>query len=260
MMQTTFTKVLYQKRKMLLWWSVAIMAMTIFTIAFFPTFRDSDISQAFSQLPAAIQRLAGDMEAYRTIDGYIRQQIFSLRIPLLTIILAIALFAGLSATDEQSGRTEAQLSLPISRLRLMYEKLAAGLVVLAVACISIVVAVEIGALLVHESYSLANALKASFACFLLSGAVGSVTYMIGCISGRRGLTLGIASGIAFGSYLITSLAAAVSGLKFLDKLSLFHYYPSGPSLSWFQCSILAAVTIVSAIVGLVVFNRRDINV
>jgi ABC-2 type transport system permease protein len=260
MMQTTFTKVLYQKRKMMLWWSAGIMAMTIFTIAFFPTFRDSDISQAFSQMPAAVQRLAGDVDAYRTIGGYVRQQIFSLRIPILTIILAIALFTGLSATDERSGRTEAQLTLPVGRLRLMLEKMAAGLVVLAVACVSIIVAVEVGTRLVGESYSLASAFKASFACFLLSSAIGLVAYMIGCVSGKKGLTLGIASGIAFGGYLITSLAATVTSLSFLDKLSFFHYYPSGPNLTVFQSTVLLGVCVISACIGLIVFNRRDIRV
>lgn len=258
-MRNTFTKTLYQKRKLALWWVIGIMAMTIFTMAFFPTFRDSQIAESFSQLPAAVQKLAGDVNAYKTIGGYVSQQIFALRLPLLTIILAIALFAGLSAGEEQSGKVETQLALPISRSRLLAEKILAGTAVLAVACLALMVAVEIGALVVGESYAWGNALKWSLSCFILSLVVGLIAFAVGSSTGSKALALGVASGVAFGSYLITSLAASVSSLKAFDKVSLFHYYPTGPTLSASQLLLFGALAATCLIVSFTVFNRRDIR-
>jgi ABC-type transport system involved in multi-copper enzyme maturation permease subunit len=68
--------------------------------------------------------------------------------------------------------------------------------------------------------------------------------------------------LAFVTYLITSLAESVKGLRAVDKLSPFHYFNHpgilAHGLEWNDMAILAVITVVPLIIAYVIFVRRDI--
>jgi len=222
-MQNFFLKTLYQKRLMLLWWFLGIIAITLLTVSFYHSFQNSNLDQAFQNLPAALQSIAGDMNSFKTVDGYLRQQVYALRLPLLLIILAISLMTGLTAGDEQKGLLETQLSLPVSRTRLLLQKLAASLVIISLASLGAIAGSYIAITAQHETLNLAHLIKFTLNCLAVAIVYGLVPFTIAALTGRRALALGVGSGFAFLSYLINSMAPSVSSLKAIDKLTFFHY-------------------------------------
>lgn len=257
-MRNFFFKTLYQKRFMALWWFIGIVAMTVLTVAFYHSFRSTNIEQAFKTLPPAVQKLAGDARSFLTVDGYIRQQVFALRIPMLTIILAISLLVGLSAGDEQKGLLESQLSLPVSRTSLLAQKAAAALLIIAVATLGAVVGIWIGLAILHEKTPWIHVLAYTGNAYCISLVYGFLTFMLAAVTGRRGLALGLGSGFTFLSYLIDTLAPAVSGLNTVDKLTFFHYYQNDP-LNPGAFAVLIVTVLVLVSISLLGFRRRDIR-
>ncbi len=256
-MRSLFSKIVYQKRFVVLGWFIGFFAIMLLTVSFYPSF--SELAKSFNNLPEAMRKLIGDALSFQTVGGYIRQQVFALRMPLLMIILSIALFHGLTTGDEQKGLTETHLTLPLSRARLLTEKALAGVVALLLASLGAVVGIQVSLLLIHESYSILNVLRDLVNCLLLSMTFGMLSFMFGSITAKRGLSLGVASGVAFTSYLINSMAPSVSALSFADKLTPFHFYVTNSPLEAKNVLILVAISAVLFLIGMTGFSRRDLK-
>lgn len=258
-MKSIYSKTLYQKRYMALGWFVGITFITLLTMSVYNSFSGGEIAESLEQLPPAIQKLAGDMDSFKTVGGYISQQIFALRVPLLLTILAIAVLVGVSAGEEDRGLVETQLALPIGRSRLLLQKLAAGLTIIAGASLGALLGVQLGLWVIGQSYSLLDVLPHLVNCLLVSAGYGLVGFAAAAVTGRRGLALGIASGLAFLGFLINSMAASVPLFESLDKLTLFHYYANKGGYDWGNITLLTVFAAGLALVSLVAFSRRDIR-
>jgi ABC-2 type transport system permease protein len=210
---SVFSKTLYQKRKFIVGWFIGLATMTILTLSFFPSFKNGELGRTFNNLSPALQKVVGNTDSFRTVGGYISQQIFALRIPLLATVLSIVLFNGLTVGEERKGLLETQLSLPLKRTTILLQKLLAGIVILAVASIGIFIGIWITLLLIHEHYSYLTIWREIFGAVLVSLDFGLIAFMLGSAIGKKSIAVGAASGFAFLSYLISSLAAAVPSLK-----------------------------------------------
>jgi ABC-2 type transport system permease protein len=259
MMRSLYLKTLYQKRWIAFWWFIGLMLMVLLTLLFFPAFKNSDLGQTFSTLPPALQKVAGDMTSFMTIGGYISQQIFALRMPMLTIILSIVLFVSLTVGDEKKGILETQLSLPLSRSKILAQKLLVALTILGVASLGIFVGVVLGLLLIRENYSVMTIAMETLGCFLVSLCFGMIAFLFGAGTGGRALTVGVASVVAFVSYLISSLAVALPELQSVDKFSLFHYFAKPAEFGLGEAILFAVIAIWLGIAAFVLFERRDIK-
>lgn len=257
-MTNFFLKTLYQKRFFTFWWFVGITGVTLLTSAFYDSFKATDVEELLKALPPAVQSIAGDAASFKSVDGYLQQQIYALRVPLLSIILSISLLVGLTAGDEQKGLLETQLSLPVSRTRLLIQKVGAGLLVLLTATFGAVAGVALGMALLDESFGVANVALYTMNAAAVAAVYGLVGVAVASLSGSRGLALGFSSGFAFLSYLIHTMAPSVSALASIDKLTFFYYYQNNPfSLMNFFVLLMAAAGLVA--VSIIGFNRRDIR-
>lgn len=257
-MRNFFQKTLYQRRFLALWWFVGIAFVTFVTVSVYDSFKATDVEQLLESLPPAVQNLAGDVSSFKTVEGYLVQQIYSLRLPLLTIILSISLLTAITAGDEQRGLLETQLSLPVSRTRLLLQKLAAALVIIAVATTGAVAGIAVGFGMLQETFNLWHVLQFTINCLAVAVLYGMVAFMLASVTGRRALSLGVASGFAFVSYLIDSMSASVSSLEAINKLTFFHYYQNDP-FSWKNFLFLIACIVLLITISVVGFNKRDVK-
>lgn len=262
MLKSIFTKTIYEKRWMMMWWSLAIILLTFFTLSFFPTFsKNSAFEQSVQDTPEALQGFIGDAASFRTIAGYIDQQVLA-QLPFLTLILAVILFTSLLAGEENEGTLQTLLVQPVKRSRVYFEKLLAGMVVVGVACLALLAGVVIGLLVVNESVNMGRLLLATGMLWLLTLVFGVFGYVLGAITGKRGLSGGLAGVLAFTSLLISTLAMGVKGLRGVDNFSPFHYF-NKPSILQYgielsDVALLGGSVVVMVIIGWVIFERRDI--
>lgn len=258
-MKSIYTKTLYQKRFMMLGWFIGVTFVTFLTMSVYNSFSGGELAESFKDLPPALQKLAGDMESFKTVGGYISQQIFALRVPLLLVVVSIAVMVGVSAGEEERGLAETQLALPISRTKLLLHKLAAAVTVVGVASLGALVGVQAGLWVIGQSYSLLDVLPHLANAVLVSVGYGMIGFTVAAATGRRGLALGVSSGLAFLGFLINSMAPSVSLFGTLDKATLFHYYATKGSYDWGNLVLLTVLCLGLAAISVVAFRRRDIR-
>ncbi|HSX45333.1 MAG TPA: ABC transporter permease subunit [Candidatus Saccharimonadales bacterium] len=262
MFRSIFLKTLHEKRLMMIFWSIGVIAMSMLMMGFYHSFSGGGFDELLKNLPKSVQGLVGNIADLKTVGGYVSQEVFALRIPLLTLIMGIVLFVSLLSGDEDQGTLQTLLAQPVSRTKVYFEKYIAGLVVSLIICSMAIIGVEIGLVLIHEQMSLIRLVQAVLDVWLLTVLFGTLGFSIGAINGKRGFAGSLAGIIAFSTYILTSFVANVQSLVTIEKLSPFHYYNKPAAalsgLKGENVMIMIGVTVVFLIVGWVVFAKRDI--
>lgn len=262
MFKSIFLKTLYEKRWTMIFWSIGVAAMSLLMMGFFHSFKDGGFDELLNNLPKSFQGLVGDISSLKTIAGYVSQQVFALRIPLLTLIMGIILFTGLLAGDEADGTLQTVLAQPVSRTKIFVQKFLAGALVSLIVCSAAIVGILIGLVLINEGMSFLRLIQAVVGAWLITLVFGTLGFAIGAISGKRGLAGSLTGLIAFSAYLITSFLPNVSGLSTIEKLSPFHYY-NKPSIAEYGLKdsnvlLMLVVIAILLVISLVIFRKRDI--
>lgn len=255
----------FQQRKVsTMWWSISIAFFMFVNLIFYPSFKNDaeTLQKSFENLPdAAIQLFGGSTDFFSPV-GYLNSQIFFLMLPMLLGILAISLGSRILAQEEQEKTIEGLLTRPISRTQLLLAKALAGTIILAIVSLVSWISIVILAKLVDLDVSITALTQASFVCFLLVLSFGSVAYLFSAIGRTKGASIGLATLIAFGGYIIDSLSGTVKWLSAPSKLFPFNYYNSESILrgnyNWVNAWFFVAVIVGCGLLSWVAFRRRDL--
>jgi len=128
MLHSVFLKTLRDLRRGFVWWSVGLAGMSALMVSVYPTVRgNAALNKLVQNYPAALKGFfgfGGELD-YTSAAGYLGMELFSLMVPLLLLIAAIAAGSGAVAGEEDRGTLDLLLSLPVSRPRLALEKFGA---------------------------------------------------------------------------------------------------------------------------------------
>lgn len=263
-MKTIFKWTLWQRRWSILWWSLGIGLFIFVNLIFYPTVRDqaSQLNQSLEQMPDAARSLFTDTADFLSPIGYLSSQIFYLMLPMLLSILTIGMGSSLIAKEENEGTLELLLSRPISRGRLLASKAMAGITVLLIVGLVALIITVIVCAVVNIEVGLGNVALAAFMSMIMALLFGAIALYMTAI-GRKGrlASVGVASLIAFGGYIITSLVGLASWLKWPDKFLPYHYYHPGDILNghfsiWNLIGLLVAIGTLGVLSWLA-FRSRD---
>lgn len=258
-------KTLFEKRFSLIAWAVGAAFMVWLTMIFYPSFsQGGQFADALKSLPPQLQGLVGKATDYKTMGGYIDTVVFNLRIPMVTITMAIIFGIGLSAGDEEQGTLSTLLAQPVSRGRVMWEKFVALLSSIFIVHIGVLLGLVLSLVAINETYGFDKLVAVTFGCFLISVVFGALAFGLGCLTGKRGLSSAIVAIVAFGGFLIDSMAPSVSALEHIQKFSPYYYYTS-PSLAvsgvdWAYACVQIAIVAAVAAFAWAFFKHRDIEV
>jgi ABC-2 type transport system permease protein len=121
-----------------------------------------------------------------------------------------------------------------------------------------------GAAAVKMDINTGHMAEATFAAALLAILFGALALALGCATGNRGLSTGVASALGVATYLLNALGPTVEGLEPYRKLSPFYYYigadPLVNGLNGTHLAVLVGLTVVCLAAALVAFERRDLAV
>ncbi len=260
--RSVFTKTLYDRRHGLVWWSVGMGLMTVAVLSVWPSVHD-EYQKLVQNYPEPLLAFFGiEKGGVGSAAGYLQAELFGLMLPLTLIAYMIAAASAATAGEQEAGTLEFLLAQPVSRTRVVLEKYA-GL------CTSLfVITATFAAVLVSftrvfdVSVSAAHLLAATTSAYLLASLFGALTLLAGCATGHRALSAGIASAIAVATYLLSSLAAIVGGLKPFRPLSPFWWYsghdPLQRGLEPLHIGLLVFTLGACIVAAVVVFDRRDV--
>jgi ABC-2 type transport system permease protein len=264
MLRNVFTKSLWDARRSLAGWTVAISAVAAMYAAFWPTVNTPQMQQALRSYPEGVLE-ALNYDDLTSPAGYLGSSVFGLLVPLLVAVLAIAWGTRAVAGDEEAGTLELLLAHPVGRTRLALQRfaaLAAALVLVGAVLWLVLLAIAGPAEL--EGVTVAEFGAATTQLALFGACLGALAFAVGAATGRRALALGVSAGVAVLAYLANGVFPQVQGLEWTRDVSPWHWYLGGePLKNGLQAGdalLLLAVTLVLVAAGTLVFNRRDVAV
>jgi ABC-2 type transport system permease protein len=263
-MYNLFTKTLYDKRAFIIGWGLGLIFLGFLMMIFYPAFhQDNGLDQLVKSLPPAFQGIVGDLNNLKQLPSYLGSQLFEVRIPIFVSILSIILAVGLSVSEEEKGQLRTLLALPLSRSHILLTKWLAIVVISLMTTLAVIVGVELGLLVIHESLAIDVLLRVGAMTWLLTACLGTIVFGIGIATGSRGVTMGLGVLIAVGSFILTTFAKSVDWLQPYEKASLLHYFPATTiaktEINLTDVIVYGAIIVVMLAVSIIFFRRRDVR-
>lgn len=265
MLRTVLGKTIREQRRALMWWGIGLFASGATYAPFYPSIKDNAevLEKYMDSMPDFLREaFMGASGDFTSPAGYLNTELFNLFAPLLLLLFAIGAGARAIAGEEERQTLDILLSTPIARRRVVVDKFVAMLLAGALLSVLLWLSIPILGPPFDLNPSLVDLAAASFMCYLLAMAFGSIALAIGCATGRRALAVGVTAGIAAGSWLLDLLVPAIDAIAWLQQLSPFHYYlqpePMMNGIGWGGSAVLAGIAAVAFGAALVLFERRDL--
>lgn len=263
MFRSVYLKTIYNLRWQLIGWTIGIMAVGYLTMVLYTSFNQSGIENIINSVPDSLKSLVGNVADFKTVPGYVGQQIFGPNGYILTVIMAVLLAISISASEEDDGRLQSLLSMPLGRTKVFLHKWLALITVVTIVSLSMVVALYLGLWTINESADGWHVVQSTLEYTLLNITFASVTFAIAMFLGKKGLTIAVASVYTGLCLIISSLAPATDKLDVADKFSLLHYYNNPQTmqhgLDMKNVAVIATVAVVVSVVSWLRFARRNIS-
>lgn len=265
MMRSVYLKTLYDRRFFIFGWTLGLFALAVLMASFFPAMSQTGVLDSLSeQMPQAFQGMLGDLAILRTFDGYLASQLFDIRMLPIAGAMVIILGLGLSTREEEDGELRTQLALPLSRMKLFIEKWLALVTVTLITILGLPLGIVLSMPFIDGADIAVGTLVRLVAMTLLVMVTFStVTFAVGMATGRRSVATMAGILLVVGSYFISTFSASIDWLKNIEWLSLMHYFTATSvvkqGIDAWDVAVLAGVSIISLLVALLVFRRRDIQ-
>lgn len=202
--------------------AVVISAFALLFVTFFPSVEQIDVEAYTESMPELFRELF-NIQAMTSIEGFLAVELYQFVWVLILPLYVAYLAAGIVAGTADDDRLDVELSLPVSRPRLLGEKAASLVPVLLVPNLVVPPVVYVGVLAIGESIDVAALVAVhalSIPYLATAGAIGvlaSVLVLDGDLA-RRG-----AVGVFFALYLLESVAT-VADQDWLGSVSPARYY------------------------------------
>jgi ABC-2 type transport system permease protein len=261
-LHSVFERSVHDQRRALVGWAIGVALYTAMVVAVYPTIRDRpDVQRVIDDYPEALRKLFS-IRDIGSPAGFLNGYLLSVMIPLLLIIYAVLVGGDATAGEEERRTIDLLLANPISRTRVLLEKLgglAAGtsLLGLSLYMTVVVLAPAVG---LHVPYM--RLAEATVAMVLVAVEFGAIAVLFGAATGRRGVARGTAAAIAASSYLLSSLSTMVGGLRPWRLASPYYHAigtdPMRHGLDPVHWAVLIASTAFLALAAGWWFDRRDL--
>lgn len=263
MMRTLLTKTLYDKRWFTFGWVLLILFTSVFTVIFYPSLTQGNTFEELSKtVPEQLKGFIGDQASFHSITGYIAEQLYNIRIPLMLMIMALVLAQSLTVNDEERGTLRTLNALPLSRTRILWERWLAGATIFGIVCLMGIIAIWISGLTINESIPFDFCWRIFTLSWLFGVTAFTIMYAVGAASGSRGLTMTVGLIITMGGFILTTFGPSVDWLRSWEMLSLMHYSDTHSilkgGLDVANMWLMVLLTTLSLLISTILFRRRDI--
>lgn len=253
MFRNVYWKTLYDHRRGLAGWSIAIFVLVGLESALWPSMRDlPDLKEFYAKLPEELGKLF-NLDAMSTGVGFLNAELFTLLLPAMFLVYGIGHGARAVAGEEEDGTLDLLLVTPITGASIVVQKALALFTCLFGLGLALFVATTSMSVVFDVGISPAQAASGSLAMALLGSEYGALALAAGAILGRRSLAIGIAAAAANGAYVLYASGLMLDSVEPWAPLSPFHQAltggPLGAGLSagylWLAAGA-AALTLIAA--------------
>ena len=224
-------------------WSLSLGGIVALTAAFYPALQDmmADFSSDDgSSGISSLMGLTGDIDPSSPL-GFLWSNLYANVVPMTLMALGIALGASAIAGDEEGGTLEYLLSKPVRRSQVLLARFAGMVTILLVVAAAsgvallatapfvgltdeMVTTAADGSEVVHPGVDVGDVTAGTISSLAVGLGIGSVAFLFGAATGRRGLSIGLASGIAVAGYLLYTLSNVTDSLGWTTWFSPWRWY------------------------------------
>ena len=253
------------RRYAIIGWGLGLCFFPIVYVGIYPSFADQ-MANFQEILDLAIYQAMGITMA--SFEGYMASTVTNL-VPVILSIYAVINGTGTLAGEDDNGRLELIVALPIPRWQIVTVKAIA----LGIALLLILVIVSTGAALtfavieaqVETEVTTADVFVSLLSALPLVMAFGMISLFLGAFCSNRRAAAMLATVVVLVSYLGSNLAGMVSSLDSLKNFFLFHFYDATAEAfengqQTGDLLILLGVGLIAFGFALLFFQWRDITV
>lgn len=261
-MRSVFTKWLWDSRRSIVGWTIAIVLAGAGYAAFWPTINNPELQSFIENYPEAILK-AINYTDIATAAGYLNATVYGLVVAVLMLVYAVAAGTRTVAGDEEAGTLDLILAHPVSRATVALQRFAAlaASVVLIVGVLWVVMlAISGPAQLTGVPATRLAAMHLHLACFAI--LFGALTFAIGAATGRRALALAVGAGAGVLAYAASGIIPQVEGLARVRDFSPFFWlngsHPLDNGIHLVHVGLMLGLAVVLVALGTLAFQRRDV--
>ena len=249
------------RRRGLLGFSLGMAVYALLIVALYPSFRHDSSLDSLTKGNEKLMALFGAAGSLTSPSGWMNANLYGNFLPLIALLMTIGYGASAVAGQNEDGALGGFASLPISRDRLLAGKVAAlAIHALPVPVVCLVVT------LVGRGFELhldsGPLLAVTVTASLMAFDFGLIALAVGSWTGSRGTALAVATVLAAGSYLISSMAAVISGIHAVRFLSPVYWAVGAGQITQgttaVQVALLVGLGGLLGVVSWIGFKRLDI--
>lgn len=263
-----FRRELRKNLKPLLIWSAALSALILIMMSVFTQMaKEAELlEQLTAAFPEGMLKVFG-MDTLNMADvlGFYGVEVYSMT-TLFGSIYAAILASGILSKEQSEKTIEFLLSKPVTRTRILTEKLAAALLYVVIFNLVIIVVSAISFLMIQsQEVDWSRFLLLSLAQLLLHAAFAAAGFFLSSIMNRSRTILPVSLGLVMVLYFVFVAANLSDSLSFLLYITPFHYVDAADILESGTLNVLS-VTVIPLILligtgsAYVIYRRRDISV
>lgn len=254
---------LWLRRVSLLLWSVSVAGLIAMVIAFYPQIRDdTSLNSLYADLSPSAQALLGGSDLTSPV-GYLNTQLFAFFLPTVLLVFGLGRGAASIAGEEEERTLDLLLAQPVSRRSAYLQKSAAVAVGMTTLTAGAWLVLWVSDSPVQFDLPVTNLAAVNVQMGLFCLTLALMAQSVAAATGRRAYGISAVAGYTVVSYILYGLAATVSWLRPIRPFTLWRWYllddPLRSGFSWPSITVLAAVSLVSLLVGVTLFGRRDLR-
>ena len=260
---TVFKHALRQGRSALIIWTAAISFMLGICIVIYPEMSTQmgDISAMFADMGSFSQAFGMDRINFGEFLGFFGVECGNV-LGLGGAFFAALLGISALAKEEKEHTAEFLLTHPVSRTRVITEKLCAVIVQIVIMNLAVIAVTALSVLIIGADADIKTFALLFLSFFLMQLEVAAVTFGISAFL-RRG-SLGIGLGLAAVFYFMNIVANLIDETKFLKYITPFGYTESADiiadgALNGGYLAVGMALAAIGVILAFWKYGRKDIS-
>ena len=260
---TVFKHELRQGRSALIIWTAAISFMLGVCIVIYPEMSTQmgDISAMFADMGSFSQAFGMDRINFGELLGFFGVECGNV-LGLGGAFFAALLGISALAKEEKEHTAEFLLTHPVSRTRVITEKLCAVIAQIVILNLAVIAVTALSVLIIGEEADIKTFALLFLSFFLMQLEVAAVTFGISAFL-RRG-SLGIGLGLAAVFYFMNIVANLIDETKFLKYITPFGYTESADiiadgALNGGYLAVGMAIAALGIILAFWKYGRKDIS-
>lgn len=258
-----FSRGVQVHRRSAIAWTVALVLLAWSVIGVWPSMQESGALDGFSDGLSPEVATAFGIENLHTAAGYLKGNLYALLLPLLFGLMAITSVSALTTGDEEAGRFELLLALPVGRRAVFTLRFLVGTACVVLAGLVVWAAVLSTVVALDMDVSVAGVTAVSLSTVLLAVLHGAVAYAVAGFGIRRAPAMSVAAGVLVVGYLLHAIVPLAQGMESAADISPWQWAlgtdPLVNGFAWGGIALLAGVTVVLVAIGTYAVGRRDIR-